>query len=678
MRRPVTRRRQPPNIKRIVQNTFINGYQSTLSDDRKSPQSLKTTVNAYLNQDGTVRPVPSPVLYGTQPPGTVLGRVGTFVRTNGTANPDKCEIAVCVVGGVASAYVRLTGGTWQICTGKTFNTTARCYFEQVSNKVLILNGADTLSWFDITTYGTTYTIVPMSSIAAPTGAAIASSGSTSLSGSNFPWRLQVTAANGGGETAGSTAGTLTLTKTRSTWAGGTTEYLTYTWNRVTGATRYYIYVGDSAGAMYYLDTVTDVGSGATQSYVDNGSVPLNTNRRAPTFDSTGGMRCTRATNVLGQVHLDGDIDNPSRHWFGGFGDSATDFSPLNGGGWVDIDKGGKFFPTISKGFRTGKGDPAVTIWMKGTSGRGKLVHGVISTIQEGSYVITYLSLQEANGQDGTDGPDAVVYALDSWWYLSRSGPKTSGTAANKQNIISTQPFGDAIYNDVKALNVQSMDYSCGLEVDGRLWYALPVGSSTNNQLWICDLKRQQAWTLPVLLNVDWMWLADDANGVTHHCALIGNQIYEFSYSKLTTNASGAALPITIGSGIMKFSDDGMMWGSVIDLTFVMLNWQGGPVTFSVTGATEGGGAAKVIASKSFTPSFSMTGWNEAEWNNYLYPYNAVVNIPTSYTQSRVPITIEVDQELNWYSWEINGNSTGIDFDLSRVIARYVDIGVIEQ
>lgn len=663
----------PPKIQRIKQLGFLQGYQSTLDDDRKSADGLKTAANVVLEQNGTVRPRPSLVLYGSQPTGTVLGQVYPYVKLNGST-PENWEACVQNVGGTSQVYIRKDGGAWSACSGKTYDLAARCHLEQVNSKVLITNGVDYLSYLDVQAAA----VVPFTALSTVTGVSAANGGSPDLTTSpSFSWRVRITATNGVGETAGSTAGTIQINTIRDEWGAG--QYLTYTWNRVTNATRYNIYVGDEAGFEYYIDTVSDIGSGGTQSYKDNASIALNTNRLCPNGDSTAGMRATRATNVLGQVYLVGDTDNPYRLWFGGTGDSALDFSPFNGGGWVEIDKGGKYFPAVVKGFRTGKGDAAVTIFMKGTSGTGKLVHGIQASTTLGTTVIDYLSLQEDNGEDGPDGPDAVLYAEDSYWYLSRSGPKTTGTAANKQNILSTQNFATAIDGSYgvgyKQLNVKAMDYAVGEVFENKLYYSVPVGTSTNSQVWVCDLNRNGAWMLPWYISVDWIWKYDDNTGLTHLMVLSGNQTYELSRAQATQD-NGVAFTTTVGSGLIKFSDDGMEWGSVIDVTFIVLQPQG-TLNLSIIGLTEDG-ATSTVANESFTSSFTTAGWNEAGWNRYQYYWNAVVTIPTSFGQTRVAIAVEVDTELNWFRWELSSSAANVDYQLSEVVTRFVDIGVIEQ
>lgn len=650
------------NVKRISLMDWLKGYQSTLDDDRKDTNGLKTTGNVILEQNGTVRPRPSLVLYGTQPSGTVLGAVYPFIKMNGTI-PENYEACVQNVSGTAKVYVRKDGGSWTVCNGKSYDTATRCHLEQVSDKLLITNGVDNLSYLDIPTL----TVVPFTSLTTPTGLGVVVDGS--LTGTTYPYRVRVSAANQG-ETAACAAIAVTVSALRDTWTGS--NKLTITFDRVTGASRYVLYLGTEAGFEYFLDSIPDPGSGTTVTYVDNGTVALNSNRLAPNGDSTAGPKVTRATNVLGQVFMVGDTDNPYRVWFGGTGDASLDFSAFNGGGWVEVDDGGKNFPVVAKAFRTGKGDPVATVLMKGQSGHGKLIHVAMATTTVGSTVITYAAVTEANGEDGTDAPDAVIFAQDSLWYPSRNGMKNTRTKAQIQGVLTTDKFSSSIDPDVKNLNVKSLDKACGLEFEGRLYFAMPVGATANNQIWVSDLNRDGAWMMPWYVSADWLWLYDDNTGFTRFMVLSGNQIYEFTYAQATKDDQ-TAFSTAIGTGIIKFSKDGKDWASVIDVTYVLLRPQG-TVQFNIVAKTEDEPIAPV-GNESFTPNVSVAGWNEAGWNvNY---WNEIVAIPTVFGEARVEHVIEIDEEVNWLTCDLSSTDAGVDYQLADIIIQYVPIGVID-
>lgn len=644
------------------------GVNSRLDDDRTPPKALSVTENVQLNQNGTIKPRNGLKLYGTQPAYPVLGQVYEFVKMSGST-PQTYLICMQNVNGTGYIYTNKDGGAWTQASGKTYSSTAKAHFEQVGGKVLIMNGVDNLSYLTISNL----TITPFTSLSTPSAPTPVATGLTGTSGTTL--RYKITATNQG-ETAASTAGTVSFTTpARALW-NGTSQYVTLTFGRVTGATRYNIYLGDQAGFEYYLDTVVDPGTGSNVTYVDTGATDVNTARIAPVGDSTAGPITTRATNIKGQVFMVGDktTDQYGRIWFGGtLPDSALDFSSYNGGGWVEPNKGGKDFPVVVKPFRDGKGTPMAACLSKGTNGSGKRYLLQASTVTVGDTVISYMAVQEDNGQDGTDSPDGVVLLDDALWYPSRTAFKTTNTKPQIQNILSTSGISDNISDAINTLSGLNMELCVGATYDRRIYWALPFNSDTNNQVWILDLRQKGAWMRPWNIAADWITLyADNTTGRTELLFLVNNKIYKLD-ENTATNDDGVAFPTSIGSGAIKFSEDGEQYGSIIDVTFIFLRPQGN-INLTVSVNTEDG-PVTITDSVDTTTNNSVSGWGSYNWGDngwsnlsYGEPISVSSNVP------RVRKTVEVDEECNYMSWGVQTTDIGVDYELADVIVRYVATG----
>jgi hypothetical protein len=570
------------------------------------------------------------------------------------------------VAGVARPYIAKDGGAWTVTTGKTYDLTASAHFCQVDDKVLIMNGTDNLSYFDITTSTGTPTITPFTALSTPGAPTVTMSGSTTAT---YTYYYRITANSTVGETAASVAGTDTTGKRREEWIAAT-DFMTLTWSAVTNAVSYNVYMGEVSGQEFLIASGIN---GLT--FVDTGvaTYPKDVTRLAPVSDSTAGPKVTRGTVINGQVFLTGDTDNPRYVWFGGFGESILDFSPFGGGGNVEIGKGTKEFPVKVMSFRDGRGNARITALCRGTNGTGKRYVLSPSSVTVGDITIDFMEVQEDNGQDGTDSPDGVILYNDSLWYPSRDGFKTTGTRPQLQNILSTNRVSNSIQPDIKDLNISAMDNCVGLGFEGKLYWALPKGSDTNNEIWVLDLDRKGAWMKPWSISADWMWLYNDNSGVTHFCVLVDNEIFEMSYTQ-ATNDDGTAFPTSATSGIIKFSEDGMDWGKIIDVTFVLLRPQGN-ITLSVSGKTEDA-ALTTLGSETYNPETSISGWGETNWESYL-GWADSETVPTSYGDARAAIVIEVDEVLNWWKWDLSTEDLGVDYQLSDVIARWVNVGVLD-
>lgn len=660
---------KPATIKYISCLNWPKGLYTRLDADQTPIDGLRVAENVQLEQKGSITPRPGLKLYGVQPTGTVIGQVYEYVRMNTSVTPNTPETwNIWMENRSGTGYVITSkdGGAHTVVSGRTYTVTgAKPHFEQVYGKVMITNGIDTLSYMDIQTQ----TITTFTALTTPTGVSAVATG---VGGSNVIMRYRVTATSTIGETAGSTAVTVGILRPRETWTGST-EYVTFTWNRVTSAVRYNIYVGDQAGSEYFLDSVTDSGSGTTQAYVDTGATAETATRIAPAGDSTSGPKTTRSTNIKGQIYMVGDTDNPGRIWFGGNGVSALDFSSFNGGGWVEPNKGGKDFPVVIKPFRDGKGTPMAVALSKGTNGAGKRYLLQPSSTTVGSTVITYMAVQEDNGADGTDSPDGVVFLNDALWYPSRTGFKTTNTKPQIQNILSTSGISDNIGTDVTALSAAYMDSCVGLAYDQRIFWALPYSNTTNNQIWMLDLRQKGAWMRPLHIAATWLWLyADNTDGMTKMLALVNNKFMQFD-SATMTNDNGTSFLTNIGSGDLKFNEDGSFWGDVIDVTFVFLRPQGN-INLSVLADTEEGLVPftdTMPASANEAASELTRGWGSGWGGLAQDEYSIDTSTP------RRTWTIEVGEECRSVSWGVTSTESGVYYQLVEVIVRYAPVGYKE-
>jgi hypothetical protein len=373
----------------------------------------------------------------------------------------------------------------------------------------------------------------------------------------------------------------------------------------------------------------------------------------------------------------GDVTNPARIWFGGTTENeALDFSSYNGGGWVEPNRGGKDFPVKMIPFRDGKGTPMAACLSKGTNGSGKRYLLQPSSVTVGDTLITYMQVQQDNGQDGTDSPDGVVVVDDAIFYPSRTGFKTTNTKAQIQNILSTSGISDNISDAVNSLSGLTMDSCVGMTYDRRIYWALPFAGATNNQVWVLDLRQKGAWMRPWNIACDWMTLySDNTTGETKRLFLVDDVIYELDDNS-NTNDNGTSFITNVGSGAIKFSEDGEQYGSVIDVTFIFLRPQG-LINLSVTTNTEDG---EIILSDTLDSvtnesiaGWGTYGWGDNGWSNLLYgePLAVTSNIP------RVRKTIEVDEECNYLTWGVNTTESGVSYELATVIVRYVPVGWID-
>lgn len=657
----------PAKIERKSIKNWLKGTVSAYDDGRTPLEGLRSSGNVILDQDGTIRPRPSLTLYGPQPTGTILGEIFEFKKTSGTSSTNWL-ISVQNVAGTAKVYIAKGEDTsWTVCNGKTFDTAAQCHFFQSGGRVGITNGVDNLSYLDIATS----TVVPFTALSTPAAPTVANNGSTNLTtGTSLNIYYAITASSTVGESIGSASVTQAINTDRDLW-NPATQSLKVSWTAVTNAKSYNLYMAIAApGAVPSLYLIKSNIDPNTLSFIDDGSLPQDTTHPIPTTDSTAGPKATRGTVINGRIFLVGDADQPYYVRYGGDLGFEFDFSPANGGGFSPVGSGTKELPVKVMPFRDGKGTAQITVLCQGTNGRGKRYLLTSDSLTVGSTVITFYDVTEDNGQDGTDSPDGVVLYNDALWYPSRDGFKTTGTKPQLQNILSTNRVSNTIQPDIKNLNNSSMGKCVGIGFEGRLYWALPVGASTNNEIWVLDLDRDGAWMKPWSVSADWMTLYNDNTGTTHFLVLSGNAIYEFSYVALTAD-NGTAFSTLGNSGQITFSDDSREWGKLIQLIFVVLRPQG-VINFTVSGKTEDSSLA-TVGTGTFEPTNTIAGWSEAAWGTYAW--SAFAAVPATFNDATQEVPVEVDEELQWFSYGWTTTDSGVSYSLSDVIAEYVPVGI---
>lgn len=223
-----------------------------------------------------------------------------------------------------------------------------------------------------------------------------------------------------------------------------------------------------------------------------------------------------------------------------------------------------------------------------------------------------------------------------------------------------------------------MDGAVGLGFEGRLYWALPVSSETNSEIWVLDLDRKGAWMKPWSIAADWLWLYNDNDGTTHFMVLSENGIYELSYASLTQD-DGVPFSTLGSSGEIYFSEDKRMWVQLLQVVIVLLSPQG-TTSWEILGKTEDEDAVALGEPTTFTAESqsSVAGWGEP--NKYVpgwgqNDWSQVGEVPVSTGTSTEEIIIEIDEEVQWASYSWSSVGVGVDYNISDVIFEYIETGI---
>ena len=657
-----------PDIKRKSILDWSVGTVTDYDSRRIVEDALKSSANMVLEQNGVIRPRPSLVEYGPQPEGEILGELfeckfvsgttTTFYLVSMQSDGEDAYIYYCV--GEDSAWTKI--GT------KTYDATAPAHFVQIANKVLVMNGVDPLSYIDISNW----TISSFSKLTDPATAPTATA--TGLSGTDYVVYYAVSANSTVGETKASPAVSVQVGTDRDFWDAAT-QNITITWTAVTGATGYNVYMGtntdgEGEAQMYLLKANIDP---SVLTFKDDGSMALDITTLPPEYNSTEGPKTKRGTVVNGRVWLVGDTESPNLVWHGGDYGHEIDFSPNNNGGSTAIASGTKEIPIAVMPFRRGQGDSTVVVLTQGSNGSGRRFQISYSTIEYGSETRPVWIPTEDSGRDGTDSPDAVVIYNNSLFYPSRDGFKTTGTMPSLQNVLSTRTISATIQDQISLLKNSAMDDAVGLVFEGKIYWSLPVGATENNRVWVYYPDQKGAWMTSWYLNVKWMTLYNDNGGNTHFLLYCKNgKIYELDRATATSD-DGEPFETDMSSGMVQFSKDGRDWARLIQIVFTFLKPKG-EIAIEVEAMTEDG-AMKYKQTLLPAESYSARGWSQTVNMTPRLRGWSEPGEPQESSQEYVDEIVEIDEDIQWFTYSIHTVKPGTDYKISSVVAEHVPIGI---
>lgn len=451
-------------------NDFKGGTNTLIDEARMGTNFAVDSNNMLQTQDGVWTTKWGAKYYGADYGANPDGGC-EYVKSDGTTE------LIVIAGG--KAYKSVDGGVASEISGATFTPGRQCYFLQISGYLYIANGLDPLARYNGTNIET-YTEIP-----APTGLSGTRGG---LSSGSYTYYAVVTALNEVGETIGSTEASVAVNKSRDNWDSAT-DSITWSWNAVSGATRYQLYISDEAGYEELLTSTT------TLSFKDNGTLAVNPYIVVPDSNTTGAPKFKSMCVSGNRIWATNNDESRYTVYFSGTGQFMGNFSDFYGGGWINLEKGGREMPVTVKHYQTGAGSGVATVLCKTPDGRGAIWQIDISTATVGDTSFSIPSATKVIGSFGTESILGTVSTENDIMFPNRRGWYSLGPEKNYYGILRTRELSSNIRPSWRSLISSKIKDICAYYYDSKVFMSLPNETYGNSIIAIYDMERRNwAWS----------------------------------------------------------------------------------------------------------------------------------------------------------------------------------------
>jgi hypothetical protein len=640
----------------ITVDEFKGGSNRLVDDARMDTKYAVESGNLMQVQDGLWKTKWGSGYYGAEYPANPDG-AAEFVKSDGTT-----ELIVISNG---TAYRSQDGGSITAISGATFTAGIQCYFLQISGYLYIANGTDPLTRYD----GSVLT--QYSAIAAPANLA-ASRVAAGLSAGSFTYYGEVTALNDVGETVGSTEATVSVNKSRDVWIAGT-DKVTWSWDAVVGATRYQLYVADTTGQEALLTSTT------TTNYTDDGSLAINPYVVTPLSNTTAAPKFISMCVSGNRIWATNDANNRYTVYFSGTGQNIGTFSDFYGGGWINLERGGRENPIAVKHYQSGTGDGRATVLCKTPDGKGAVWQIDVGTATVGDTSFSVPSAQKVVGSFGTESVNGVVSTNNDIAFPNRKGWFYLGPERNFYGILRTNEKSSIIRTYWRSLTQSGISGIAAYFYDAKIFISVPTSGGGNDKIIVLDTERDN-WAVEWSNGAKQFLEYTDTGGTTHflHIPTTGTRMIEISENIL--NDLGAAFNQSYVSPLIPVSKKKTDILSLRE-AIVELGRPRGVVKFQILGIGKSDSFA-TIATKTITSFSSSTGvgadlagavvasstrsstrGGAGSWAVYL------LDSPSTYSQATVKAAIKKRAKIYAIQFKVYSTTADTDFTILNIQAR---------
>ena len=616
---------------------FRGGVNKLLSESRIATDEAREAQNLQQVEDGLWKPRGGTAYYG-QDLGATCDGASEYLKSDGTTE------LIAVAG--TKVYKSTDGGAWTEITGATYTAGLQCYFMQIASYLYIANGTDKLGRYNGTT------IEVYTALTAPTNVAASR---TTLTSGTYTMYCEATALNAVGETVGSTEASVTLNRVRDNWTAS--DSITWTCSAVANATAYTWYISEVAGQEEW------VGTSEKPSFVDDGTAVINPYVVPPLGNTTEGPKFKSMCVSGNRIWATNDPSQPYMVYFSGSGREIGNFSDFYGGGWINLEKGGRETPVAVKHYQSGSGDGRATVLCKTPEGQGAVWQLLITTATVGTETFSIPNAVKVVGSSGTDSVMGVVATNNDIMFPNKRGWFSLGPEKNYYGILRTNEISSRIRPYWRGIVGSQFSKVAAYFRDAKVYISVATAGTSNNRVIIYDLERMN-WTVEWTMSVSQFLEYTDTTGVSRllFIPVDGTQLVQYS-----DNIQGdLGLPFTTSyySGrwsVGKFFKD----FTKVNKVYLKLNSPRGVINFEILGTEKSKAFSSLASTAIYASSTSNTGFG----------YDLLADIemgdsdgvPTFFSDSAIQRFAKIKKKLRDIQFHITTNTVDADYTLLGII-----------
>lgn len=635
-RLPALRTKKPASLQI---DDFNGGVNLLFSETRLKKNEAREATNLMLIEDGIWDK-----RWGTDTKITMGSTVDGF--TEYIKSDLTRELIICSGGTI---YKSTDLSTTASISGATYTSGNKCFFIQIGSNLYIGNGVDALIRYNGTSLST-YTALSNPGTVTPTRG-------SGLSAGAWTYYYKVTAVNAVGETSASAEASITVNKDRDTWTNAATENIVLDWADVTGALKYVVYFADTTGFEVKLAETT------ASTYTDDGTAVPNPYIEPPSANTTGGPEL-KVMWLSGNRIWGTEPDNPYRVYFSGSGVYLGNFSPAYGGGWIELEKGGRAVLVGGVDFQGKSHAICETPEGRGTIWEIVLENQSISGTDT-SYIVPVPT--KIIGSVGSNASRSIVIVENDVWMTNKNGATILGNEPGVLNVLRTNETSAKLRPYFRTLDAGSISKICSYYYDGKVFISVPTASGDPNKIIYFDRERL-GWVKDWSIGVSQFGEFTDTDKTTHLLGSNGTKIIEFS--SVYTDDDGTAFAWKYLSPRLPVAGDWTLFGK-IKKAYVKLRNTQGSIDFSFAG-TGKNRSFSTLKSGTITPGSSDSGIGWDLMGAFLM--GSTSGTPSTFSDESLIRFLKINKLIRDMQWEVEGDAANDRAVITGLMAKGFVIG----